>query len=156
MNPFEKVTKSESEPKLRESRGIESIQKTIEAEAVDHYLYTHLTEESIAKKIFYGNFEVSMGSGISGSLTFTGASGALIQIQKILAGESPHRGYTGMLIIAIPKNIFPEHGENYKYTNEKLEDYLVESNNYINGKYVIPQEYNFAYLQGDILFSRSK
>lgn len=149
------TAEKKEEPGVFEISGIENIKKDIENISKDHFLFTHITDESIAKEIYGSSFEVSMGTGISSTMTLLGENGVNEQIEKILKGESPHRGYNGMIIIAIPKSLFNKSGDSdFRFKPENLEDYLIENDMYKGSKFVIPQEFNYAYLNGDTLYKK--
>jgi hypothetical protein len=131
--------------------GVENMAPIIEAIGKTHYLFTHQTEEGTAKSIFESTFHVSPGTGIASTMTWLGSEGVVNQIERQLQGDS-HRGYKGMLIVAIPKEILDQQGGRNKA--EALSDYLLESPEYGkdgNSDLVIPKEYNLGYLEGNVL-----
>jgi hypothetical protein len=135
---------------MNEAKGIEEIQNVLEELGKDNYIFTHITMPNTAEKIYNSNFTYSLGTGLNGTMAMTGSSGAVMQIDKIFAGESPHRGLTGMFIIAIPKDILPTHSIDNKISSDGIENYLID--NYpemANG--IIPSQFNFGYLAGDTL-----
>ncbi len=120
--------------------------------AQSHYLFSHQTSEDTAQKIYHGSFEVSPGTGISSTLTWVGAESLLNQVQRQLAGDS-HRGVKGMVVIAVPKVVLDTEGIRNKA--EALENMLLESTEYgknNNPNLVIPNEYNFGYLEGSTFY----
>ncbi len=122
---------------------IEKIGKT-------HYLFTHQTEESVAQKIFNEEFHTSPGNGISGTMSWLGSEGVINQIQRQLQGDA-HRGYKGMFLVAIPKELLDTGSRNKA---DALEEYLMDHETYGkygNGDIYIPKEYNLGYLQGSVL-----
>lgn len=151
----ERILNSESEIKkvtIEKITGVENMKHMILEVSKTHHLFTHQTDEGTAKKIFESNFEVSPGTGINSTMTWLSNDMLVNQIQRQLEGDS-HRGYKGMFIIAVPKEIIDTLPGNNKA--DVLEDYLLESPDYGrngNPKIVIPEKFNFAYLQGEDLF----
>ncbi len=145
------LAKEQQDTSLEKATGIEAIRAKILAVADTHYIFTHQTDESVAKNIFETNFEVSPGTGITSTMTWQSGESAVNQIERQLDGDA-HRGYKGMFIVAIPKQLL-ENGSRNK--GEALENMLLESLDYGkngNSNLVIPKEYNFAYLQGEDLY----
>lgn len=137
--------------KTSQFEGLENIKAVLEKVGQTHYLFTHQTEEGVAQDIFNSQFHVSPGTGISSTMTWLGPETVLNQIQRQMDGDA-HRGYKGMLIVAVPKELLDKQGGRNKA--EALSDYLLESPEY--GKdgtsdLVIPKEYNLGYLQGSAL-----
>ncbi len=131
--------------------GIENIKQVIENVGATHYLFTHQTDESTARSIFESQFHVSPGTGISSTMTWLGADGVVNQIERQLKGDA-HRGYKGMAIVAIPKEVLDAVG--VKSKADALEQYLMEHPSYgQNGSadLFIPKEYNLGYLEGSVL-----
>jgi hypothetical protein len=136
-----------------ESTGIEEIKSALAAVSEDNYLFTHITAPDVAEKIYNSNFVYSLGTGLTGTMTFIGANGALGQIEKIFGGESPHRNLTGMFIIAIPKNLLPTPGPDTKINGEVIENFLIENYSSMQ-KGEIPKEFNFGYLKDQTLYHK--
>lgn len=132
---------------IRQSK---NIKKDIENLAKDNYILTHITDEQDAKNIFNSVFEFSLGGGLSGTATLLGSNGVLEQLNRILSGNSPHRGLTGMTIFAIPKNLLRE-----RATTEDIENFIIE--NYpesIGDNIGIPNEFNAGYFNNSTLYLR--
>ncbi len=148
------ITKSAENNKgsIEKVTGIENIASVLQEITKTHYIFTHQTANDTAKQIFESNFEVSPGTGILNTMLFVGAESGTNQIKRQLEGDA-HRGYSGMFIMAVPKNILDQSPRSNK--TEVLEDILLESPEYGkngNSNIVIPKEYNFAYLQGEDLY----
>lgn len=151
IEAVERELAKEQHTDLEKVTGIEAIQAKILAIADTHYIFTHQTDEAVAKNIFESNFEVSPGTGITSTMTWQSGEGAVNQIQRQLDGDA-HRGYKGMFVLVIPKQLL-ENGSRNK--GEALEDMLLESPEYGkdgNPNLIIPKEYNFGYLQGEDLY----
>jgi hypothetical protein len=131
---------------------IESIDKTkgyISNLADDNYIFTHVTTEDNARSITEGGMSISLGTGISSTLTQLGSEGANSQIERLANGEVVHRdkNNNSVAIIAVPKSeLDVMQGTSIA---EKFENWLVE-NNKINdkGQLAIPVEFNAGYLSG--------
>ncbi len=134
--------------------GIESIENVLEDVAQEHYIFTHITAPDVAQDIYNSQFEYSLGTGLSGTMTFTGGNGAIEQIKKILNGESPHRNLTGMFILILPKKLLPSPGPDVKINSDTIENFLIDRyDSMAEGK--IPKEFNFGYLKGDTLYYKN-
>ena len=132
-----------SKPNPTGSKNIKDYLKEI---AKDNYLFTHVSTENDTRNINNSNFEVSMGTGISSSLSQLGLDGASNQIEKLINGEVVHRDLTNnsIVIIAVPKSNLSS-----KNTSESFENWLVENGHIKGSNYNIPQEFNLGYLSGD-------
>lgn len=131
---------------------LEDIHGFVESIAKTNYLFSHQTNEGVAEQIYNTNFEISPGKGLSSSLTWVGEESLKTQIQQQFAGDA-HRGYTGMLIVAVPKELLDKEGSRNKA--EALENTLLEGPDYGkngNPNLVIPNKYNAGYLQGNTLY----
>jgi hypothetical protein len=151
----ERILNSESEIKkvtIEKITGVENMKHMVLEVGKTHYLFTHQTDEGTAKKIFESNFEVSPGTGINSTMTRLGSDMVINQIERQIGGDS-HRGYKGMFILAVPKEIIDALPGYDK--SDAFEDYLLQSVDYGkdgNPNIVIPDKFNFAYLQGEDLF----
>lgn len=151
----ERILNSESEIKkvtIEKITGVENMKHVVLEVGKTHYLFTHQTDEGTAKKIFESNFEVSPGTGINSTMTRLGSDMVINQIERQIGGDS-HRGYKGMFILAVPKEIIDTLPGYDK--SDAFEDYLLQSVDYGkdgNPNIVIPDKFNFAYLQGEDLF----
>ena len=142
------LSKNETNTELVAVNNLEEIKNVLESAGKDTYLFTHITAPDVARNIYNTQFKYSLGTGLTGTMTFTGPESAYIQIQKIVSGESPHRNLNGMFVLAIPKKLFKESGADYKISGDSIESYLIE--NYpsmASGE--IPKEFNFGYFDGD-------
>jgi hypothetical protein len=142
---------------LEKVHGIENMKSVFEAVGKTHYLFTHQTGEDTAKNIYNSNFQVSLGTGISSTLSWVGPDNALNQIQRQINGDA-HRGYKGMFVVAIPKELLDQPGT-MRNKAEALELILSESPDYGkdgNPNIVIPSEYNLGYLQGEDFYFNKK
>jgi hypothetical protein len=129
------------------STGSKAITDTISGLAEDNYLFTHVTNEGDAKSILANGFTVSLGKGISSTLTQLGLEGAMAQINSLINGEIVHRDLNNdsLAIVAVPKSAIDATEGNT--ISDKFENWLVE-NNHINGNgdLAIPLELNAGYL----------
>ena len=127
--------------------GSKAITDTITNLEKDNYLFTHVTSEVDAKNILENGFTVSLGKGISSTLTQLGLEGAMAQINSLINGEVVHRDLNNnsVAIVAVPKSAIDATDGNT--ISDKFENWLVE-NNHINGKgeLAIPLELNAGYL----------
>ncbi len=142
------LSKNETNPELVSVNNLEEIKNVLESVGKENYLFTHITAPDVAKNIYNTQFVYSLGTGLTGTMTFTGSEGARLQIQKLISGQSPHRNLNGMFVLAIPKKLFKESGASYKISGDSIESYLIE--NYPSmavGE--IPKEFNFGYFDGD-------
>ncbi|HEY1041772.1 MAG TPA: hypothetical protein VGE63_03580 [Candidatus Paceibacterota bacterium] len=147
----------QQENALKVIQGFEQIDQLFKMLNEDYYFLTHITPPQDAQDIYNSNFSYSLGGGLSGTMTALSKDGVMQQIGKIIAGESPHRGYEGMFIVAIPKNILPS---DRRFDAEAFSDYLTDhafnENGTVNEKYMdgsnikIPSEFNLGYLNKDI------
>lgn len=115
----------------------------------DNYLFTHVTTENNARNITENGMSVSLGTGISSTLTASGQESAINQAERLMNGEVVHRDLNNnsVAIISVPKAELDK--MTGKSLAEKFENWLVE-NNHINskGELAIPKEFNAGYLSG--------
>lgn len=149
----QKDTKKQQEiDKLNEeyssvSTGSKSIRDTISSLAEDNYLFTHVTSEEDAKNILANGFTVSLGKGISSTLTQLGLEGAMAQIDSLINGEVVHRDLNNdsLAIVAVSKSAIDATDGNT--ISDKFENWLVENNHInTNGDLAIPLDLNAGYL----------
>lgn len=130
-----------------EPTGEKAITDVITTLAEDNYLFTHVTSEQDAKNILANGFTVSLGKGISSTLTQLGLDGAMAQINSLINGEIVHRDLNNdsVAIVAVPKAAIDATEGNT--ISDKFENWLVE-NNHINekGDLAIPKDLNAGYL----------
>jgi len=130
--------------------GKEKVKEYIDSLADDNYLFTHVTTEGNAKSITENGMSVSLGTGISSTLTALGKGSAAIQAERLMNGEVVHRDLNNnsVAIIAIPKHILDKEGS-VRDKAEALENWLVENGYEKGGKVNIPTEFNAGYLSGE-------
>jgi hypothetical protein len=147
LNKKQKEIDKVNEEYNSEPIGSKAITDTISKLAEDNYLFTHVTSEQEAKNILANGFTVSLGKGISSTLTQLGLDGAMAQIDSLINGEIVHRDLNNdsVAIVAVPKSAIDATEGNT--ISDKFENWLVE-NNHINekGDLAIPKELNAGYL----------
>lgn len=129
--------------------GEDSVKDYISNLSNDNYLFTHVTTENNARNITENGMSVSLGTGISSTLTASGQDSAINQAERLMNGEVVHRDLNNnsVAIISVPKAELDK--MTGKSLAEKFENWLVE-NNHINskGELAIPKEFNAGYLSG--------
>lgn len=108
----------------------------------DMLFMTHVTRDEWAKSIFNGQFKYNLGTGLNGTFGVGVGKETIFNIlSDMLDGNSPHQGYLGMFIAAIPKSELQSIG---RMTADNIETYLMEVYpEMAEGK--IPTKFNFAY-----------
>jgi len=144
-------------PSKGKLEGREKVIEHISDLSNDNYLFTHVTTEDNAKSITDNGMSVSLGTGISSTLTASGKESATNQAERLMNGEVVHRDLNNnsVAIISVPKaELDKMSGEKL---DEKFENWLVE-NNHINdkGQLAIPKEFNAGYLSGENFITNKK
>jgi len=137
--------------------GKDKVKEHISTLANDNYLFTHVTTEDNARNITENGMSVSLGTGISSTLTASGQESATNQAERLMNGEVVHRDLNNnsVAIISVPKAELDKMSG--KSLAEKFENWLVE-NNHINdkGELAIPKELNAGYLSGQNFITNEK
>lgn len=137
--------------------GKDKVKEHISNLANDNYLFTHVTTEDNARNITENGMSVSLGTGISSTLTASGQESATNQAERLMNGEVVHRDLNNnsVAIISVPKAELDKMSGNS--LAEKFENWLVE-NNHINdkGELAIPKELNAGYLSGQNFITNEK
>jgi len=138
-------------------KGKDKVKEYVGGLAEDNYLFTHVTTEENAKSITENGMSVSLGTGISSTLTASGKDNVTNQVERLMNGEVVHRDLNNnsVAIISVPKAELDKMSG--KTLDEKFENWLVE-NNHIDdkGKLSIPKEFNAGYLSADSFISTKK
>ena len=136
--------------------GIVDIQKHITELAKDNYLFTHVTTIEDAKGITARSFEVSLGTGLSSTITQLGENGVNTQLSSLVNGEVVHRdtNNNSLALFAIPKNIVDS--SDGSSISDKFENWLIENNHVTGDMLVIPSSFNAGYLSGNNFITTSE
>lgn len=119
--------------------------------ALDNYIFSHVTNEDAAKTIVENGMNISLGTGISSTISF-GADNTINQIQKLERGEVVHQDSlnNNIVIFSVPKNILD--GAQGVSIQDKFEEYLIENNLLTeNGELAIPNEFQVANYNNGVL-----
>jgi len=148
-------TEVESVTEPKSIQGKDNIKNHVEELGNDNYLFTHVTTEKDAKGINENGFNISLGTGVSSTLSSLSPNGVNNQIERLINGEVVHRdtNNNSMSVIAVPKSVLD--GEtSVQDKAEALENWLAE-NTAMNedGTLSIPKEFNAGYLSGDRFIS---
>lgn len=153
----EDLQTTQNTPQNEPLKGKDKVKDYVSSLTDDNYLFTHVTTEDNAKSITENGMSVSLGTGISSTLTASGKESATNQVERLMNGEIVHRNLenNSVAIISVPKSELDKMSG--KTLDEKFENWLVE-NNHINekGQLAIPKEFNAGYLSGDTFIQNSK
>jgi hypothetical protein len=127
-----------------------ALKQQIDALPDDMIYATHITNDDVAEKIYNSQFQFNLGTALQGTVGISSKESLYTLLSNLLEGNSPHRGYTGVFLLAFPKSEFGVPSAEKRVNLDTIESQMLDTYpEFMGGK--IPTKFNFGYFKNGVL-----